>query len=69
MATQTRTRGNRSKNGNSKSTPDLLGALRPKRRPGRPPSTPAPTAEQIADSCEAEAKKLLGLVDILRGKA
>lgn len=49
-----------------KATPDLLGSL--KRGPGRP-SKPAPTASQIADSCEAEAKKLQGLADILRGKA
>lgn len=30
---------------------------------------PAPTADQIADSIEAEAKKLQGIADILRGKA
>lgn len=64
---QTSTKNGR-KNGNSKSTPDLLGTLGTKRRPGRP-KKPAPTATQIADSLEAQAKGLQGAADILRGKA
>lgn len=63
---QTKTR-NGSTNGRSRTTPDLLGALKPKRGPGRPPK-PAPTALEIADSFEAEAKRLQGVADILRGK-
>jgi hypothetical protein len=63
---QTKRRNGR-KSGNG-STPDLMGALKPKRSPGRPPK-PAPTALQIADSFETEAKKLQGVADILRGKA
>lgn len=68
MATQTRTRGNGNKNG--RSTPDMIGAL--KRGPGRPRkivAVPTRTAEQIAESLEAEAKRLQGVADILRGKA
>lgn len=63
---QTKTRNGR-KNG-SRKTPELQDILGTKRGPGRP-AKPAPTASQIADSCEAEAKKLQGLADILRGKA
>lgn len=61
----------KSRNGgreNRGKTPDLIGALG-KRGPGRPKNQPTPTAEQIADSIEAEVKKLQGLADILRGKA
>lgn len=57
-----------SKNG-SKAAPDLLGTL--KRGPGRPKkivAMPTRTAEQIADDFEAEAKRLQGVADILRGK-
>lgn len=69
MATQTRTRGNNSKNGRGKATPDLIGTLVAKRGPGRPRTQPTRTAFQIADSLEAEAKRLQNAADILRGKA
>lgn len=64
MATQTK---NGRKNSRSKTTPDLMGTLGGKRGPGRPKKVP--TASQIADSIEAEAKRLKGVADILRGKA
>lgn len=64
---QTKSRNGGRKNTNRKPTPDLIGALGKKRGPGRPPK-PAPTADQIADSIEAEVKKLQGLADILRGR-
>lgn len=57
-----------SKNG-SKAAPDLLGTL--KRGPGRPKkivAMPTRTADQIADSLEAQAKGLQHAADILRGK-
>lgn len=57
MATQTR-------NGSRKTAPDLMGSLG--KRPGRPKKTR--TAAQIADSIEAEAKRLQGVADILKGK-
>lgn len=67
---QTKSRNGGRKNTNRKPTPDLIGALGKKRGPGRPPKhTPALTADQIAESIEAEARKLQGLADILRGKA
>lgn len=59
MATTTR-------NGNRKTTaPDLLGTLTKRPGPGRPKKTY--TADQIADSLEAEAKRLQGVAAILRG--
>lgn len=60
---QTKTRNN-----SRRTTPELRDILGTKRGPGRPPK-PAPTAVQIADEFEAEAKRLQGLADILRGKA
>lgn len=51
---------------NSKTTPDLMGTMA-KRGPGRP-KKPAPTASQIADALETEAKRLKGVADTLRGK-
>lgn len=57
----------KTKNGNSKPTPDLLGTLG-KRGPGRPKKQPTRNASQIADSLETEAKRLQGAADILRGK-
>lgn len=54
---------------NRSKTPDLMATLGKKRGPGRPPKhTPAPTADQIAESIEAEIKKLQGLANILRGE-
>lgn len=64
---QTQTKNGR-KNGR-KSTPDLLGTLKPKRGPGRPKTKPTLTAAQIADSLEAEAKRLQDLANILKGEA
>lgn len=61
MATQTK---NGRKNGNRGPTPDVLGAL--VKKPGRPKKTR--TAEQIADSIEAEVKRLQGVANILRGE-
>lgn len=58
----------KTKNGNKKTTPNLLDTMG-KRGPGRPKKiVPTRSAEQIADSLEAEAKKLQGYADILRGK-
>jgi hypothetical protein len=65
MPTQTRKK-NPSRNGQDK-TPELGDILGKKRGPGRPKKTR--TATQIADSIEAEAKRLKGIADILRGKA
>lgn len=68
----TQSKNGRRNGGRKKSTPtpDLIGALGKKRGPGRPPKhTPAPTADQIADSIDTEIEKLKGLRDILRGKA
>ena len=49
-----------------KKTPDLMSQM-PKKR-GRPRKHPLKTAEQIAASMEQEAKRMLELADILRGK-
>lgn len=65
---QTKSRNGGRNNTNRKPTPDLIGALGKKRGPGRPKHTPALTADQIADSVEAEIKKLQDLADILRGR-
>lgn len=65
MKTQTR-----NGNGRSKTAPDLMNTL--KRGPGRPRkivAQPTRTADQIAESIEAEIEKLQGIADILRGKA
>lgn len=50
-----------------KDTPDLMGGISPKRKPGRPRKT-TPKTEQIAASLEAEGKKLINAARILRGK-
>lgn len=57
----------KSKNDNSKSTPDLLSTLSVRRDPGRL-KKPAPTADQIADQIEAKIEETQGIADILRGK-
>jgi hypothetical protein len=51
-----------------KDTPDLMGGIAPKRKPGRPRKKPTPTTEQIAASLEAEGKKLINAARILRGR-
>ena len=52
--------------GRRKPTPDLMRSL-PTRGSARS-KKPAPTANEIADSIETEAKRLQGVADILRGK-
>lgn len=56
----------------AKKTPDLITVMQKgtgmKARIPRS-EMPIKTAAQIAEECEVEAKKLLSLADILRGKA
>lgn len=58
-----------------KATPelaDILGKKKPSTRPSKPVANlpkHVPTADEIADSLETKAAELMGVVDILRGKA
>jgi hypothetical protein len=58
---QTKSKKNGSKNGRRKPTPQLGDILGEKKGS-------APTADQIADSIEAQVKEMQGVADILRGK-
>lgn len=55
-----------------KDVPDLLGALTPKPRRGRPPKVkveePSKTAEQIAADLEKRGREYIEASRILRGK-
>jgi len=48
-------------------TPDLMQNIKVKRGPGRPPKKPAPNANEIASSIEAEARRMLEVAAALRG--
>lgn len=51
-----------------KDAPDVMGALKPKPRRGRPPKKKPKTADTIATELENEAKRLLYHAMLLRGK-
>lgn len=61
-----KTKTKRSNNGRAPRTPDLMGTLSKAQRTTQKKTQ---TADQIADCFEAEAKKLQGIADILRGNA